>query len=251
MENLRLYHVGLIAWVCLSYTIFVILDRNTVVHLTQEDGIVEWIGALGFLVASAIFLLLYFRGDSARDRHLSKSKNNMFFLALGVLFFLGFGEEISWGQRLFGIETPEFMSRINSKNEINLHNTDLFHIGPRGSREIGEFNSFSISRLFSLFWLSFCIIIPAITRLKYFNYLFVEKIKLPIVSLWIGSVFIINYAISKIYETYYPELFVGIVEVKETNFAILFVFVGLYFWSRAHSKTSRIENFAHEGPPTV
>ena len=32
------------------------------------------------------------------------------------------GEEISWGQRLFGIATPEALKETNLQNEINLHN---------------------------------------------------------------------------------------------------------------------------------
>ena len=238
MKNLRLYHVGLTSWVCLSYMMFVALDGNVVVRMTQEDGIVEWIGALGFLVASAIFIFLFFRVDSAQDLLFVRPKKNIFFLALGVLFFLGFGEEISWGQRLFEIETPHFMSQINTKNEINIHNTIFFHEVPRGPRELGEINIISVSRLFSIFWFFYCVILPIVGRVKLLGYFFAEKIKLPVISLWIGSVFMINYAISKVFEASYAEFAIGIIEVKEANFAILFVFVGMYFWLCARSKTS-------------
>ena len=33
-----------------------------------------------------------------------------------VAFFFGFGEEISWGQRIFDIESPFFFSENNQKN---------------------------------------------------------------------------------------------------------------------------------------
>lgn len=33
------------------------------------------------------------------------------------------GEEVSWGQHLFGWYTPEFWTSINDQNETNLHNT--------------------------------------------------------------------------------------------------------------------------------
>ena len=36
--------------------------------------------------------------------------------------FVVLGEEVSWGQRLFGIETPEDFEAINNQGEINLHN---------------------------------------------------------------------------------------------------------------------------------
>jgi hypothetical protein len=37
------------------------------------------------------------------------------------LFFL-IGEELSWGQRIFGWETPESYASINKQKETNLHN---------------------------------------------------------------------------------------------------------------------------------
>ena len=226
MENLRLYHVGLTAWVCLSYMMFVALDASTVVYLVQEDGIVEWIGALGFLVASAIFLFLFFRVDSAQDLFLFRTRRNIFFLALGVFFFVGFAEEISWGQRLFGFETPQFISQINIQNEFNIHNILTYDY------------VISMDRLFSIFWFLYCIILPIARLFKLPGYSFIEKIKLPVVSLWIGSVFMVNYAISKVFEALYGEFHHNIVEVKESNFAILFLFVGMYFLLCARSKTS-------------
>ncbi len=36
-------------------------------------------------------------------------------------FYFG-GEEASWGQHLFGWQTPEFIARLNDHNETNLHN---------------------------------------------------------------------------------------------------------------------------------
>jgi len=39
-----------------------------------------------------------------------------------LFFFLCAGEEISWGQRLFDIETPQLLKEVNVQNEITLHN---------------------------------------------------------------------------------------------------------------------------------
>lgn len=38
-----------------------------------------------------------------------------------VLFVMA-GEELSWGQRIFGWATPEAISKVNAQNETNLHN---------------------------------------------------------------------------------------------------------------------------------
>jgi len=59
-------------------------------------------------------------------RTLGKSKRMEFSRALSyivsVLFLVAFFEEISWGQRLIGIETPELIEQINTHKETNLHN---------------------------------------------------------------------------------------------------------------------------------
>jgi hypothetical protein len=39
-----------------------------------------------------------------------------------LLFIFGTGEEISWGQRLMGIESPSFFTEHNAQGETNLHN---------------------------------------------------------------------------------------------------------------------------------
>jgi len=41
---------------------------------------------------------------------------------LGVMFFFVAGEEISWGQHLFGWQTPDWMAELNKQRETNLHN---------------------------------------------------------------------------------------------------------------------------------
>ena len=68
----------------------------------REDGPFEYLTAISYLTAS-VFLFLSWRA--------SRSLGNRFvsfgFLAAGILFFLIFGEEISWGQRILGIETPD------------------------------------------------------------------------------------------------------------------------------------------------
>lgn len=40
---------------------------------------------------------------------------------LGCIYIAG--EEVSWGQHIFGWVTPEFWSGVNDQNETNLHNT--------------------------------------------------------------------------------------------------------------------------------
>jgi hypothetical protein len=46
-------------------------------------------------------------------------------LAIDLLFVIGM-EEISWGQRIFQMETPSVLKTHNWKGEINFHNVDAF-----------------------------------------------------------------------------------------------------------------------------
>lgn len=86
----------------------------------QEDGVIEWLTVLGLLAASAVSI---YRGAS-----LAKQKSIFFTitnLLLGLLLFVAAGEEISWGQRLFGVETPEYFKENNLQGETNLHNLEI------------------------------------------------------------------------------------------------------------------------------
>ncbi len=41
---------------------------------------------------------------------------------MAIAMFFGGGEEISWGQRIFGIQSSEFFNQNNAQQETNLHN---------------------------------------------------------------------------------------------------------------------------------
>lgn len=87
------------------------------IWLLDEDSLVEWLQFFS-LVAAGVFLpLVAFR--------LSKSGHNVLaalygLVAVGVWFLAG--EEISWGQRIFGWQTPEAMEAINRQGETTVHN---------------------------------------------------------------------------------------------------------------------------------
>lgn len=83
----------------------------------QEDGLVEWLTVMGLLLGVVVCV--------ARFKQLRKYRNWWFLfvtLDLGLFLFFAAGEEISWGQRLFGIKSPEFFLEKNSQGETNLHN---------------------------------------------------------------------------------------------------------------------------------
>jgi hypothetical protein len=85
--------------------------------LTREDGVVEWFTVLA-LLALAVFLVRGLWQLGAQCPLKVKVPG----YALAVLSLLAVGEEISWGQRLFGFQTSEAMKKINYQHETNLHN---------------------------------------------------------------------------------------------------------------------------------
>ncbi len=83
----------------------------------REDGFVEWLTVLGLLIGC---VLCFYRVSILKP---FRGKLFLFCtIILGSLFFFGAGEEISWGQRIFGIQSSDFFLTHNSQGETNLHN---------------------------------------------------------------------------------------------------------------------------------
>jgi len=84
---------------------------------TVEDGLVEWLTVLGLLLGSAVCFI--------RFATLQRRKPALFLsitLLLGLMLFVVAGEEVSWGQRIFGIQSSEFFRKNNTQAETNFHN---------------------------------------------------------------------------------------------------------------------------------
>jgi len=84
---------------------------------TKEDGFAEY-GTAFLLFCSSMLLI-------SRFIKLQKLKKNLWklgILAIALVFLFGAGEEISWGQRIFNIESSEFFIENNAQAETNLHN---------------------------------------------------------------------------------------------------------------------------------
>jgi hypothetical protein len=87
----------------------------------QEDSLFETLTAVGFFISGVLFFLIiyYVRKDTRTEKKLGIT---VFFLILALLSILISGEEISWGQRLFNLETPEYFANNNIQKETNFHN---------------------------------------------------------------------------------------------------------------------------------
>lgn len=88
-------------------------------YLISEDSITEYLQAIAYFLSGGIFVVVGIKGSSIGS-HLQK----VFFLIAGFGILLIAFEEISWGQRLFGIKTPEWFQKNNIQKEISFHNLE-------------------------------------------------------------------------------------------------------------------------------
>ena len=84
---------------------------------TGEDKIAENLQVLFWLLALVLNIKLIFRISKTGQKRVAVLYG---ILAVGIIFLIG--EEVSWGQRIFGWETSEMMKTMNKQQETNLHN---------------------------------------------------------------------------------------------------------------------------------
>ncbi len=92
-----------------------LLGYERYVFIIREDGFTETTSAVLLLISGIASLVLAFRFSAIRSRRIMHG-----FVAF--VFIMMLGEEISWGQRIFGFETLAFIKESNVQNENNLHN---------------------------------------------------------------------------------------------------------------------------------
>ena len=137
--------------------------------INTEDGIIEYGQALLFLVSCIVSVILAFRFPDQRNR-------TIMFSLFAVVFFVMVGEEISWGQRIFGFGVPEVMKNINVQHEFNIHN--LF----------GYFTD----HLFSAGLFIYGFIVPILARTNTFFRRLCAYIGLPVASMGLAIGFLMT-----------------------------------------------------------
>jgi len=79
-----------------------------------EDGLAEWLTFAMLSCSFAVSLYLFLK----KRAH----ENRWFFLLFSMFCLFGALEEISWGQRVFDIQSSEFFVNNSDQGEINAHN---------------------------------------------------------------------------------------------------------------------------------
>ena len=98
---------------CALLAALAVAQRNVFDALVREDSVLEWGEVCAYGVVAVI---------SAR---VALRTGGLVRLAYGLLAFaalVAIGEELSWGQRLFHVTTPEAVAAANRQEELNVHN---------------------------------------------------------------------------------------------------------------------------------
>ncbi len=114
--------------------------RDQLDDLTVEDGPLENLTALLYLLAAVLFVLGLRR----------RSAGPVWLALLAVASFFVAGEEISWGQRIFGWSTPDGIAVINVQDETTIHNIAGIH---------GNIRALAV-----IFVAAFCVMLPISNR---------------------------------------------------------------------------------------
>jgi hypothetical protein len=96
-------------------------------EIWDEDHLIENLQCIIAFITSVLWML------SVYKIYKHTEITNIVFFAFPILFALAFiflaGEELSWGQRIFNIATPEYFVDNNAQMEINVHNIPIISFG--------------------------------------------------------------------------------------------------------------------------
>lgn len=201
-------------------------DIQWMPFLYREDGYFEYAGAVSLFIASIVLFYTFWKALKTRaDTGMHWIKLTVY-LGMALLFFFGAGEEISWGQRIFNIETPEVLMEVNAQEEISVHNLIIF-------TDIG------VEDLFNLFWMVVIVLIPFMTVVWRKFRVWAEKF-IPIVYWSVGALFLFNYLLAKLVKIVYVSIYSysrvpfvqAVQEIKESHYSFLLIFFSVFLlWS--------------------
>ncbi len=234
---------ALAAVIVLAYGLFRAVPHSTRISVLHEDGPIEYLGALSFFIASLCFFLTFRWLRTHRAPEASPVRAYAA-LAVAALLFFAAGEEISWGQRILGISTPEALEQANLQEETNLHNLWLF-----------DFDEY---RMFTLGWYPYVIVAPALAAAwRPARRLFARLLPVLPMSAWpFALLFLLNDVVAWVAGKsltvdggYDVKLDFPRVELRESIFAVLTAVTGYLMLKAVQSRTAaRTEAGGHDAP---
>jgi hypothetical protein len=107
----------------LSLVFFYFFSPAFYKKLIIEDGPLEYATAVIYFIA-----FIWGLGLARRLKRKGDTGWAVFYLVVSLAFLLITLEEISWGQRIFRVDTPEFVRERNLQGEIGVHNLSSFRL---------------------------------------------------------------------------------------------------------------------------
>lgn len=96
------------------------INKGLYDEIIKEDGLIEYLTAL-LLLAICVLLII----KIIKVKYSKGYKWLIFNITLALGLFFGFGEEISWGQRIFEVTSSDFFRENNLQGETNFHNLTI------------------------------------------------------------------------------------------------------------------------------
>jgi hypothetical protein len=180
-----------------------------------EDKLVEWMQFISFAAISGMLAYVAIQRYK-HDKRISLAVLGM--AGVSLLVALAACEEISWFQRVLGVQSPEFFKENNRQAETNLHNLAL------GSASI---HKTILLKLIFLTALTHNIILPILARSRPKIRTFVESLGLYLPPISASVVYLVLVALSNVLIDHprkgeLGEMF-GAVHYMATVFAAYFV----------------------------
>ncbi len=195
---------------CLIPIIF-LFDEELYLLIIREDGVIEYLTASFLLFASIKLFFLFLK------IYKKYSVFNFGLLSYSLVLFFGFGEEISWGQRIFGIQSPSFFSENNFQGEINIHNMMVMGV---------DLNRWIFTYVLVLIFTFYFLITPIMYYKNKFPKTIVNRFSFLIPNYLYSSIFLITTLIINL------NLAEKVSEVWECSFAVTIFFICFNFLNK-------------------
>jgi hypothetical protein len=98
---------------CALLAVLAIVNDGAFRFVVHEDSVLEWGEVAAYAIAAVTAVQVARRTDGII---------RLAYLGLLVAVIGAIGEELSWGQRLFDVATPERIAAANGQGELNAHN---------------------------------------------------------------------------------------------------------------------------------
>ena len=155
-------------------------------QFVREDGMVEWLQFLGFVALSGVLAQVAVHHYQQAGR-----------VTLAVIGIAGFSavvalaalEEVSWFQRVIGMQSPEFFTANNRQGETNLHNLAM------GEKSL---NKLILVKLIFLIGITHNLILPLLARWRPAIRARVDSLGLYLPSIGMSAVYLVLVAASQL-----------------------------------------------------